>query len=866
MAVTTSGTILNGVAAGNQSGSALAGLGDVNDDGIVDLIIGAPTAAGNAGESYVVFGRSGGFGASLNLSALDGSNGFTLEGVLPPDRSGFAVSGAGDLNDDGIPDIVVAAREASPNGASSGAVYVVFGQQSAFSATVDLSALNGSNGFRLNGIDPGDLAGNSVANAGDVNGDGIDDLIIGARDAAPGGRIDAGETYVVFGQSGGFAASVELSSLNGSNGFTLNGIAADDRSGRTVSSAGDFNGDGVDDILIGAGAGGAFLVYGDSGGFAASIDLSSLSSSTGFRITTFNTGDPSGREVAALGDVNGDGFDDVIVSGGAGNQNGQGESGVIYGRPSSGSVNPTTLDAPFGFRLVGADPFDDSGDAVAGVGDVNGDGIADILIGASQASQSGGMGAGEVYLVFGAETRPSAVFELSSIDGRNGYLFRGLDEFDASGSALAGVGDVNADGAPDFVIGAFRGDPNGNFNAGESYLIYGGADRLRALDRADGIEDGSIELANLGALIGDDANDDIVLPTNRRSASGLDGDDTIAGSGDDEFLYGDRGRDLIFGGAGADQIYGGRGADSLYGGEGADSLFADNGSDLLRGGAGQDLLTGGAGVTTFEGGAGDDTLIAGGRDDVYQASVSGSQGVNVDLRAGAATDEFGDSDELVAIANAKGRGFADTLVGDDGGNELRGQGGGDFLTGGDGSDTISGGLGSDWYVASERSDSGIVVEQFRSFAFVVDGFGAIDTLFSIENFEGTVFGDFIEGASAANRLNGGDGEDTLMGGAGKDTISGGVADDLIDGGLDNDKLRGNGGRDVFAFGLDTGFDEVKDFQDGKDQLSFAGTGLVFADLRIDAKGSDARIRHSGDGVVIVENLDPSDLDPGDFVF
>ena len=122
-----------------------------------------------------------------------------------------------------------------------------------FPPTLNLSTLDGSNGFTLNGVAADDFSGFSVSNAGDVNGDGLDDLLIGAYGAGPGG---SGETYVVFGrdtaQSGPFSASLDLSSLNGTNGFRLAGVALGDGAGNEVSSAGDVNGDGVADVLIGA--------------------------------------------------------------------------------------------------------------------------------------------------------------------------------------------------------------------------------------------------------------------------------------------------------------------------------------------------------------------------------------------------------------------------------------------------------------------------------------------------------------------------------------------------------------------------------------------------------------------------------------
>ena len=166
----------------------------MNGDGFGDVIIGASEADPNgssSGASYVVFGRTSGFAANLDLSTLDGSNGFKLSGVAQDDRSGGSVSAAGDVNDDGFDDLLIGAANADPNGPYSGASYVVFGKASGFRANLDLSTLDGSNGFKISGVAEDDLAGGSVSDAGDVNGDGFGDLIIGATGADPHANLSA---------------------------------------------------------------------------------------------------------------------------------------------------------------------------------------------------------------------------------------------------------------------------------------------------------------------------------------------------------------------------------------------------------------------------------------------------------------------------------------------------------------------------------------------------------------------------------------------------------------------------------------------------------------------------------------------------
>lgn len=388
------GFAIRGEGAGDESGKSVAGVGDVNGDGLPDLLIGAwfasPGGTHWAGTSYVVFGKAATEVVELS-SVAAGQGGFVIRGQGHGELSGTSVSGIGDMNGDGLADLIVG----TPGGANdAGATYVVFGK--ATTETVELSAVAaGRGGFLIRGENVDDWSGESVSGVGDVNGDGIVDLIIGAKGADP-----AGKSYVVFGKA--TTDTVELSAVSaGMGGFVIQGEWS--HSGFSVSGTGDVNGDGLADVIIGAPwsspggknlAGTAYVVFGKT--TTEAVELSAVTAGVGgFPIRGESAGDLSGWCVSGAGDVNGDGIpDSAIGTGGGAYTTTDGRAYVVFGPPREGIPRFRRGDA-------NADNRVDIGDAIFVLSHLFAQGVAPTCNDAADANDDGAIDIADAIKILG---------------------------------------------------------------------------------------------------------------------------------------------------------------------------------------------------------------------------------------------------------------------------------------------------------------------------------------------------------------------------------------------------------------------------------------------------------------------------------
>ena len=923
----------------DTAGSAMVGL-DLNNDGIDETVVGGTNIT-------VIYGDAGGFDPTVDITDPAPAVGFTLSEATLGSEFGYVLAKATDLQGSGDA-LLIGARQA-------GTVSVVLNNTDSI-------------GFTVTGLTTS-ANGMSLAGLGDFNGDGIGDFAIGVPDA----NSQQGAVYVIFGNADMGTVdfpTISVDDLDGTNGFVIEGFDQNALAGSTIAGGFDFDGDGANDLLIGApgtdvgsiggtNAGAAYIVYGTLTADplqAASEDISD----TDFRTTAFtglNEQDRLGTFVSA-GDVNGStgGPDDIVIFA----PEADGNSSAAY-VVLDGTVPPTNLGS-----LSGADGFKITGVDIADVtllGDVSGDGVGDIGVVTT---------GGDVYVIYGSNTGfASGTFDVTDITDPNnqpnnlGIALTGLfGDLVPASVTLAPLGDVNRDPSGTIGdIGIFATFAGGTQPA-QSFAVLGGTGNFAALDAADGNLNGLIDFAAISGPVPFTETTPSVTITGDAAIT-IDEDTAISTADPAPTAVVQRAIGITdtnnsnaqFIGASIQGVYGvfllnNAGDVWTYT---IDTAQVDTINALGTGQSVQDTATFVADNTA--GTRREVTITINGVDDIATVEVvlDGTATEDDGRITGTVTLNDPDASDIPTLSGASGTGtYGNIVVGENGSftyvltdASLQSLSGTDTrqetisLTGDDGlsydfvltitgaaegvrlnfdenDNTIYTGFGNDIIYALGGQD---FINAGAGDDIVDAGVGD-DTVFDVlgdDKVDGGTGNDDIRLLTGDNTVEGGDGNDLIVTGFGFDTIDGGAGDDviaadqgglflfgnnLITGGDGNDYMMGGAGRDTFvfnqgedvdvdgdvdtigAFNLDLvtrtadGFDVTSaggSFQYGVDQIVLLGFTTVTAGNVMDfvstdpINGNNSRFIAEGTNILLV-NLQaaPEDstlgLQASDFLF
>lgn len=427
----------NGAAASDLFGTSVSSISDIDGDGKDDVLVGAtgadPGGLSGAGSVYIYSSGTGGLIQQYN-------------GVATGDGFGNSISSISDIDGDGKDDVLVGAPNADPGGLSgAGSAYIYS---------------SGTGGLikQFNGAAANSNLGDSVSSISDVDGDGKDDIIVGAPGASPGGVSYAGSVYIYSSDTGNLIQQ-------------FNGGAAHNLFGNAVSSISDIDGDGKDDVIVGDSAA-------SPGGLYSAGSAYIYSSGTGNLIQQYNGGamlNMFGYSVSSISDIDGDGKDDVLVGAYATSPGGISYAGSAY-IYSSGTGNLIQ-------QYNGGVMYDSFGYSVSSIADMDDDEKDDVLVGATGADPDSLSGAGSVYVY-------------SSSTGNLIQQFNGKAPSDGFGNSVTSIADIDGDGKDDVLVGASSADSGGIINTGSVY-IYSFSDSIPTQSWAkDSVKTNAFDLDN----------------------------------------------------------------------------------------------------------------------------------------------------------------------------------------------------------------------------------------------------------------------------------------------------------------------------------------------------------------------------------